>query len=64
MKFLYAGALSLALAGAAVAGGMNEPVMEPVITPDVIEQDTASSGSQEILIPLTALLLLGVALSN
>ncbi|MBY6047241.1 hypothetical protein KUV47_06355 [Vannielia litorea] len=71
MKLFYAGLLSAALAAPAFAGGMNEPVMEPTVTTDepqmsrdTIAEDTASSGSHDIIVPITALILFGVAVAN
>lgn len=46
-------------AGAAIAGGMAEPVVEP----EVIVEDTAGTAGG-FLVPLLALLLIAVALSG
>lgn len=64
MKTIYAGLFLLSSASVALAGGPDMPVIEPQITPEVIEQDTASSGSQDILVPVMALIMFGVALSK
>ncbi|MDF1872677.1 hypothetical protein [Vannielia sp.] len=72
MKYLVAGTLALALSGtAALAGGYDEPVMEPEVTTtepqtprDTIMADTAAGGSHDIIVPLTALVLFGAALAN
>ena len=68
MKKVTSGLLALTLASAltapAFAGNLEEPIMEPVITPEVIEEDTAASGSHDIIVPLTALVLFGVAVAS
>jgi hypothetical protein len=60
MKFLKATVLSLLAATPAVAGGMAEPVMEPA----VIEEDTTTSSRAGIIVPILALILIGLAISN
>ena len=65
MKKAATGLAALAMMTApAFAGGMDEPIMEPTIAPEVIEEDTASSADDQILVPLTALVLFGIAVSN
>lgn len=60
-KILLAGAFALT-ATAAVAGNLNEPVLEPVITPVIIEEETSSAGNGW-LVPVLALLFFGAAAS-
>ncbi|MCO6382120.1 MAG: hypothetical protein JXQ91_02920 [Vannielia sp.] len=76
MKLMYAGLLSVALSAPAFAGGMNEPVMEPTVTADAgtsqeplvsrdaIAADTAAAGSHDIIVPITALILFGIAVAQ
>ena len=76
MKLLVAGLLSAALTGTAFAGNLDAPIMEPTVTADAgpsqeplvsrdtIAADTAAAGSHDILVPITALVLFGVALAN
>ena len=81
MKLIQAGLLSVALTGiatgAALAGGLNEPVMEPTVTADAgtapsepmvsrdtIAADTAAAGSHDIIVPITALILFGIGVAN
>ena len=60
MKTLLAAATALALvAGPALSGGMSEPVMEP----EVVETK-ATSGSQDIIIPILLLAIVAAAASN
>lgn len=47
------------LAGQASAGGMPEPILE-----QEIEQQTAAGSRAGILVPILALILIGLALSN
>ena len=56
-KLLAASAMSLALVSAANAGGVAEPVMEPV----VIVEDTSSSAGG-LVVPILALLLIALVL--
>jgi hypothetical protein len=60
MKLLKASALALLVATPALAGGMAEPVMEPA----VIEEDTTTSSRAGIIVPIIALILIGLAISN
>jgi hypothetical protein len=53
-------AVALVLGGPALAGGMAEPVMEPT----VIEEETTTSSRAGILVPILAILLIGLAISN
>ena len=64
MKMLKIAVVASMLAAPAFAGGMSAPVMEPMITPEVIIEDTAtSSSSGGILIPLLLVVLLAAAVS-
>ncbi|MBU9698536.1 hypothetical protein GU927_011835 [Rhodobacteraceae bacterium HSP-20] len=47
----------------ALAGGYAEPVMEPVMEPAVVEQNTSSSAGG-IVVPLLLLLVIAAAVSN
>ncbi|MGG7644094.1 hypothetical protein ACQ5SP_04690 [Rhodovulum sp. YNF3179] len=59
-KLIAAGACAFALsATAATAGNMAEPVMEP----EVIVEDTATSDGG-ILVPLLAIILIGAAIAG
>jgi hypothetical protein len=60
MKLVKAAALSLLAATPSFAGGMAEPVMEPT----VIEEETTTSSRAGILVPILAILLIGLAISN
>ena len=60
MKFVTAAALSFALAAPAFAGGMAEPIMEE----EVVAEETAASSNAGILVPILALILIGLAISN
>ncbi len=54
-------ALSTALiAGQAFAGGMAEPIMEE----EVVMEEATSSSRAGILVPILALILIGLAISN
>jgi hypothetical protein len=66
MKQLLAAALvtTALVAKPVLAGGMAEPVMEPVIAPAVIEEDTTTSSRAGIIVPIIAILLIGLALSD
>lgn len=57
-------AFAFALAAqSAFAGGMAEPVTEPVMAPAVVEQQTSSS-AQGVIVPLLLLVILAAAASN
>jgi hypothetical protein len=60
MKLLKATAVAILLGTPALAGGMAEPVMEPT----VIEEETTTSSRAGILVPILAILLIGLAISN
>jgi hypothetical protein len=60
MKLVKAAALSLLAATPSFAGGMAGPVMEPT----VIEEETTTSSRAGILVPILAILLIGLAISN
>jgi len=60
MNLLKASALALLVATPAVAGGMAEPVMEPA----VIEEETTAGSRAGIIVPILAVLLIGLAMSN
>lgn len=58
-KLALAAALSVYAASGAVAGGLDEPVVEPVI----IEEDTSGSNAAWV-IPLVLLILIGAAAAS
>jgi hypothetical protein len=58
-KMLAAVAVSAALVQPAFAGGMAEPLME-----QEIETQTAAGSRAGILVPILALILIGLAMSN
>jgi hypothetical protein len=60
MKFIKTAALAMLAATPSFAGGMAEPVMEPT----VIEEETTTSSRAGILVPILAILLIGLAISN
>ncbi len=52
----------LASAGAALAGGMAEPVME--MAPVIVEEQAGSSSSAGLIIPLILIALIAAAMSS
>ncbi len=62
MKKLVIAAALVATAGAAFAGGMSEPVMEPEIVTEVVETTAGTSGG--VIVPLLILALIGLAASS
>ena len=60
MNLLKASALALLVATPAFAGGMAEPVMEP----EVIEEETTTRSNAGIIVPIMALVLFGLAMSG
>jgi len=60
MKTMKAAALSLLAATPSFAGGMAEPMMEP----EVIEEETTAGSRAGIIVPILAVLLIGLAMSN
>lgn len=60
MKFLTSLVLSLAIASPALAGGLSAPIVES----EVIAEEAASSSNAGILVPILALILIGLAISN
>jgi hypothetical protein len=58
-KMLAAVAVSAALVQPAFAGGMAEPLME-----QEVETQTAAGSRAGILVPILALILIGLAMSN
>ena len=60
MNLLKASALALLVATPAFAGGMAEPVMEP----EVIEEETTTRSNAGIIVPIMALVLFGIAMSG
>jgi hypothetical protein len=60
MKLIKATAIALVLASPTFAGGLAEPVMEP----EVIAEDTTTSSRAGIIVPILAILLIGLALSG
>ncbi|MDH3263156.1 MAG: tail fiber domain-containing protein [Paracoccaceae bacterium] len=64
-QHLAAALVSTALAAnSALAGGMAEPVMEPAVEPAMIEEDTATGSRAGIIVPILALVMIGLALSQ
>ena len=59
MKIIKAAALAMLVATPATAGGF----AEPIVSPEVIEEDTAST-SANILIPILLLILVAAAISG
>jgi hypothetical protein len=59
MRTLAALALSAMLVNPAFAGGMAEPIME-----EEIEQQAAAGSRAGILVPILALILIGLAISD
>jgi hypothetical protein len=62
-KIIAAAAISTFVASSAFAGSMEAPVMEDKPMVETVEETSGSSASG-IVVPLMALLLLGVAASN
>ncbi|MBF9029397.1 hypothetical protein HKCCE3408_03210 [Rhodobacterales bacterium HKCCE3408] len=60
-KFLIAGGIAV-FATAAIAGGYDAPVAEPMIEPVVIEENTSSSAGG-VIVPILALILLAAAVA-
>ncbi len=60
VKTLYAAFLGLLAATPSLAGGLAEPVMEP----SVVAQETTASSRAGIIVPILAILLVGLALSG
>ena len=60
MQLLKATALAFILATPAFAGGLAAPVMEP----EVIEEESAATSRAGIIVPILAILLIGLALSR
>ena len=60
-KIALAAAVSVA-ASSAFAGNINAPVVEPVVHPEVVVQDTSSS-SAGVVGPLLLVVLVGAALA-
>jgi hypothetical protein len=60
MKLLKTTALALLAATPSFAGGMAEPVMEP----EVIEEETTAGSRAGIIVPILAIVLIGLAMSN
>jgi hypothetical protein len=60
MKLLKATALSLLAATPSFAGGLAEPMMEP----EVIEEETTAGSRAGILVPIMAVILIGLAMSG
>lgn len=63
VKTTAAALLFAFVAQTALAGGMAEPVTEPVMAPAVVEQQTSSS-AQGLIVPLLLLVVLAAAVSN
>lgn len=63
-KILVTTTAVLALSAmAATAGGLGEPIMEPIMEPEVVEAATSSSAGG-IIVPLLLLLLIAAAVSS
>ncbi|WP_420858759.1 hypothetical protein [Marivivens marinus] len=63
MKNIILSSCALALsAGAALAGGMAEPVME--MAPVIVEEQAGSSSSAGLIIPLILIALIAAAMSS
>ena len=60
MNLVKTTAIALLLATPAFAGGLAAPVMEP----EVIEEESAASSRAGIIVPILAILLIGLALSR
>ncbi len=60
MNILKATAMALLVATPSFAGGMAEPVMEPA----VIEEETAAGSNAGIIVPIVALVMFALAMSN
>jgi hypothetical protein len=61
MKLLKATLLASLAATPALAGGLTPPVMEPA---PIVEETRAASSNAGIIVPILAILLLGLALSG
>ncbi|WP_420858758.1 hypothetical protein [Marivivens marinus] len=61
-KILASAAALLGTAGAALAGGMAEPVME--MAPVIVEEQAGSSSSAGLIIPLILIALIAAAMSS
>jgi hypothetical protein len=61
MKIVKATAFALFVATPALAGGLTPPVMEPA---PIVEETRAASSNAGIIVPILAILLLGLALSG
>ncbi len=60
MKALKTSLLALLAGTPAFAGGLADPIVEPT----VIEEEAATGSRAGILVPILAILLIGLALSN
>ncbi len=60
MKSIYASLAALIFASPVFAGGMAEPIMEE----EVVVEEATSSSRAGILVPILALILIGLAISN
>ncbi len=61
MKLVKATALALLVATPALAGGLTPPTME---APPIVQETRAASSNAGIIVPILAIILLGLALSN
>ncbi len=52
------------LTAPAFAGGVSDPIVEPNITPEMIEVDTASSASHDWLVPAMTLIMFAAGFAN
>lgn len=64
MKTAIIAAVFATLTAPAFAGAISDPIVEPNITPEMIEVDTAGSASHDWLVPAMAILMFGAGLAN
>ena len=62
-KIIAAAVISSFVATSAFAGGMDTPMMEEAPMVETVD-DTAASSASGLIVPILALLMLGVAASN
>lgn len=60
MKIVKAAVLASLVATPALAGGISEPIIEPV----VVAEEATSSSNAGILVPILALILIGAVIAN
>ncbi len=66
MKSLAAAAMFIALTNTVHAGSLDDPIVEPVMAPVMIEEEAASSSapSGALVITLATIAVFGAALAN